>query len=36
LTARYEDLGGQSYLNIIIADPSRVEEMLAAADAYVS
>jgi hypothetical protein len=36
LTARYEDLGGQSWLDVLRADPSRVEELLTAADAYVS
>jgi hypothetical protein len=36
LTARYEDLNGQSWLDVLRADSSRVEELLAAADAYVS
>jgi hypothetical protein len=36
LTARYEDLGGQSWLDVLRSDSSRVEELLAAADAYVS
>jgi hypothetical protein len=36
LTARYEELGGRSYLDVIVADPSRAEEMLEAADGYVS
>jgi hypothetical protein len=36
LTARYEDLDGQSWLDVLIADSARVGELLAAADAYVS
>ena len=36
LTARYEDLDGKSWLDVLLTDPARVEELLAAADAYVS
>jgi hypothetical protein len=36
LTAKYDSLEGQSWLDILRADPSRVDELLAAADAYVS
>jgi hypothetical protein len=36
LTARYEDLDGQSWLDVLLADSTRVGELLAAADAYVS
>jgi hypothetical protein len=36
LTARYEKLGGRSYLDVLLAEPSRVEEMLEAAEGYVS
>jgi hypothetical protein len=36
LTARYEDLDGQSWLDVLLADSARVGELLVAADAYVS
>jgi len=36
LTARYEDLDGQSWLGVLLADSARVGELLVAADAYVS
>ena len=36
LTARYEDLDGQSWLDVLRADSSRVGELIAAADAYVT
>jgi hypothetical protein len=36
LTAKYESLEGKSWLDILGADPSRADELLAAADAYVS
>jgi hypothetical protein len=36
LTARREELGGNSFLTSILQDPSKTSEMLAAADTYVS
>jgi hypothetical protein len=36
LTAKYEKLGGRSYLDVLLAEPSRAEEMIEAADGYVS
>jgi hypothetical protein len=36
LTAKYDSLEGQSWLEILGADSSRVHQLLAAADAYVS
>jgi DNA-binding CsgD family transcriptional regulator len=36
LTAKYDSLEGQSWLEVLGADSSRVDELLAAADAYVS
>jgi hypothetical protein len=36
LTARYENLSGRSYLDFILKEPSGAEEMLEAADGYLS
>ena len=36
LTARYESLGGKSYLDVLLADSSRAAEMLEAAEEYIS
>jgi hypothetical protein len=36
LTAKYDSLEGRSWLDVLGADSSRVDELLAAADAYVS
>jgi hypothetical protein len=36
LTAKYEKIDGLSYLDVLLAEPSRAEEMIEAADGYVS
>lgn len=36
LTAKRERIDGESFLQMILGDPSRIQEMLEAADAYVS
>ena len=36
VTAKYEDLNGLSWLDVVREDPSRVEDLLGAADEYVS